>query len=299
MLALLGATAAAFAVSERLKLEPSPLTKTRVDKVFSPVCECRDPVARISFLLRRSDRLTVEVLDSEHRTVRALAINERFHRGMVRFEWTGKNDAGRIEPDGAYRVRVHLRADNRTINLPNVIRLDTVAPRVVVVSPARPRIFSPDADGNADSVKVRYRVSEPAHGLLYVDGALRVRGRFSRLSDQLAWHGVAHGKPFPPGRYRVTIGARDLAGNLATTRPAGMIVIRYVALSPRVVHARAGKRFAVLVSTDAGSYTWRLGKKSGVGHGRVLTLRAPGPGRHALVVEEHGHAARAVVIVRR
>lgn len=299
MLALLGATAAAFAVSERLKLEPSPITKTRVAKVFSPVCNCPQRIARVQFQLRRTDRLTVQVLDPDHNVVRGLATNEYLRRGMVSFPWDGRNDAGRIEPDGSYRVRVYFHADRRTINLPNVIRLDTVAPRVVVLRRAYPRVISPDADRRRDFVTVRYRVSEPANGLLYVNGVRHVRGRFSRLTDQLAWHGIAHGEGFPRGRYRISVGARDHAGNLAKPRPAGVVTIRYIALAPRVVRPPKGKRFAVFIATDARSYTWHLGKRSGVGHRRRLTLRAPSPGRHALVVEEHGHSAHAVVLVHK
>jgi len=64
VLVLLGATAAAFAVTERLKLERSPVTGTRVDRLFSPVCECARDVAVISFVLRKSGQITVDVLDS-------------------------------------------------------------------------------------------------------------------------------------------------------------------------------------------------------------------------------------------
>ena len=37
VLGLLGGTAAAFAVTEGLKLEPSPILSPRIAKVFSPV----------------------------------------------------------------------------------------------------------------------------------------------------------------------------------------------------------------------------------------------------------------------
>ena len=37
---LLAATAAAFAITERLKLTPSPILGTRVSKTFSPICRC-------------------------------------------------------------------------------------------------------------------------------------------------------------------------------------------------------------------------------------------------------------------
>ena len=72
VLGLLGATAAAFAVTERLKLEKSPITGTRVDKVFSPVCECARDIAVISFRLRRRSIITVDMLDSSGNPVRTL-----------------------------------------------------------------------------------------------------------------------------------------------------------------------------------------------------------------------------------
>ena len=42
----------AFVYTEKLKLTPSPILGTRVDKVFSPVCECETDTATISFRLR-------------------------------------------------------------------------------------------------------------------------------------------------------------------------------------------------------------------------------------------------------
>src|SRR5438477_12199752 len=64
VVALLGATAAAFAVTEGLKLEPSPVRSTDVDKVFSPVCDCLSRVAHIRFRLRKTDRLTLAIVDN-------------------------------------------------------------------------------------------------------------------------------------------------------------------------------------------------------------------------------------------
>ena len=61
VVALLVATAASFAYTERLKLERSPITATKVDKVFSPVCECVRDVAVVSFVLRSSQTVTVEI----------------------------------------------------------------------------------------------------------------------------------------------------------------------------------------------------------------------------------------------
>ena len=82
-LVLIGATAAAFAYTERLKLERSPITATRVDRIFSPVCECARDVAVISFVLRRRGTVTVDVLDEAGHAVRRL-VNDRVEpRGRV------------------------------------------------------------------------------------------------------------------------------------------------------------------------------------------------------------------------
>ena len=69
VLALLASTATAFAVTERLKLEKSPITGTRVDKIFSPVCECERNVAVVSFRLRKPERVTVDMLNSRGKSV--------------------------------------------------------------------------------------------------------------------------------------------------------------------------------------------------------------------------------------
>ena len=72
VLGLLGATAAAFAITERLKLERSPVTGTRVDRVFSPVCECARDVAVISIVLRRRETVTLDILNRDGRSIRTI-----------------------------------------------------------------------------------------------------------------------------------------------------------------------------------------------------------------------------------
>ena len=62
VLALLGSSAAAFAVTEGLKLEKSPITDTPVDKVVAPDSDAH-AIASIGFMLRKPDRLTVEIVN--------------------------------------------------------------------------------------------------------------------------------------------------------------------------------------------------------------------------------------------
>lgn len=296
--ALLVGTAAAFAYTERLKLTPSPILGTRVDKLFSPLCECRTDRATISFRLRARDRITVTIIDRRGRVVRTLVTDRAEPSGRVSLVWNGRGETGNVVPDGSYKPRVELARSRRTIVLPNPIRVDTRPPRVVLVR-AVPRVFSPDGDGRADRVVVSYRVDEPAQVSLYVDGVRRVVKKGSKTAGTIDWFGKVGGAPLPRGTYALTLVARDLAGNVGRRTPATRVVLRYVALGrTRIVVGRGG-RFAVLVSADARLVQWQLGARLGTARPGTLHLRAPAAaGRYTLTVREHGHAVRAAVVVR-
>ena len=68
--ALLVGTAAAFVYTESLKLEPAPLRKVRVTRLFSPVCKCQTSKARIAFDVRKGDVVSVSLEDSGGNEVR-------------------------------------------------------------------------------------------------------------------------------------------------------------------------------------------------------------------------------------
>jgi hypothetical protein len=295
--ALLLATAAAFLLAQRLKLERSPVQRTRVTPVFSPVCDCETSAARVRFSLRRPARATVVVVRGG-RLVRELAVDDELARGRHSFVWDGLTDDGATAGDGVYHVRVAL-GGGRTITLPNTITLDTTPPVVRTLQSAYPHVFSPDRDGHSDVVRVRYGLSEPGHARLYANGTLVVRGHSHATTAGLAWYGGARGVRFRPGRYRVVLGAVDLAGNVAKQVPAGVVRLRYVSLAQRIYRVRPRARFTVRVSTDARKLAYRL-------HGRIFSgravvrLRAPAvPGRYRLVVTAGRHRARGLVLVRR
>ena len=130
VVALLAATATAFALTEGLKLEPSPILGTAVDKVFSPVCGCPSEEARISFRLREADILDVALIDSDGTVVARPVQGERFERGRVVIRWDGLDADGTPLPEAEYRPRVHLREERRTIVLPNPIEIDVTPPVV-------------------------------------------------------------------------------------------------------------------------------------------------------------------------
>lgn len=298
VVALLSATAAAFAYTERLKLTPSPILGTRVDKVFSPVCDCPTATAAIRFRLRQSDTLDIEILDGSRRVVRHLVTSERYPRGRVAVRWDGRSDAGTLVAEGDYLPRVRLTRGRRTITLPNPIRLDTTAPTTRLVS-LRPRVFSPDADGFADRVRARYSIDEPAIAILYVDGERHTVKRGRRTGGLFLWDGRIGGVPVAKGAHTLALAARDEAGNLGRRTPTRVVTARSVALGRDRVEVLEGGRFRILVSADAPTVEWKLGARTGTAPAGILRLRAPlQPGRFTLMVRVGDAAARAAVIVR-
>jgi hypothetical protein len=186
-LVLLVATATAFAVTQRLKLEPSPISQTRVAKVFSPVCECATHTAAIDFSLRRADHLRIAIrIDGREVTI----ANGEFAKGPVHVRWDGSGVR-----DGVYYPVVHLLRAQRTIDLPNPIRVDTEPPTIKLLRTTR--------QGN--KTIFRYRTSEPAHALLFVNGRRRVFTYSTRRLGRLPWYGR--------NAKRLVLEAEDLAGN--------------------------------------------------------------------------------------
>jgi hypothetical protein len=293
VLALLGCTAAAFAVTEGLKLEHSPVSNTHVGKTVAPDSLSNKSVP-IAFLLRKPDRVTVELVNGSGQVVRTLARSRREPSGALQFIWNGRGDNGEVVPDGVYRPRVHLADAHKTIVLPNPITMDATPPFVRLVS-ATPRVFSPDGDFARDHVRIRYQTNEPARAQLYVDGEPRTLVfRFLR-AGKIDWpRGSLRLKP---GKHLIRLRALDRATNLGPPSRALPVFVRYVELRPHALTVKTGKRFGFRVLTDAKQYTVHLGSLHARRSGPLLVLRAPAPGRYVLRVAEHGHVASAIVTV--
>lgn len=289
VVALLAGTAAAFAVTEGLKLEKSPILDTQVAKLFSP----RVGRAKIAFRLRKADRVTVAIEDADGDVVRTL-LHRHFGAGFLRTAWNGRDDAGRIVAGGTYKPRVHLGRQHRTIVLPNPIRVDLMRPRVESVS-ARPDVFSPDGDYRRDYLKIRYRLSEDARALLFVDRRFRTKVKFFRKQFAFTWNpSRLH---LRPGLHRLTLAAQDRAGNQAAPSRPVFVRVRYLELARHVIRVRTGERFAVRVLTDARPVRWRIGPRIGRARGRRLVIVAGEPGTYTLIVFARGHRDRAALVV--
>jgi hypothetical protein len=283
VLVLLAITAVAFVETERLKLKPSPVTDVSVTKVFSPACECDNKIAVIAFRLRRPGRLTVSIVDADHRPVETLVGPVATKKGRVVATWDGQTGDGGSAPDGSYRARIQL--GYRTIDMPNRIHIDTTPP-VVELRHVAPRILEPRS-----RLKVRYLLNEPARVSVFLDGKRIVLGRSSRLKWKVDW--PVHARP---GKHRLTVTARDAAGNLSNaTRPVVVIVPLQVLAKQLTVRPRG--RFVVRIRHDARAYFWRLGRDGGFASSKTLRLRAPKrPGHYRLVIRQD-HVAHVVRVV--
>jgi hypothetical protein len=302
LVGLLVATAAAFAVTERLKLTKSPIFDTVVypKNGFSPKCGCARGRATIRIKLRHPDAISVRILDADKHTVRILVDGVGASRGLNVFKWDGHTDGNVIAKDGRYNAEIHLAGQHRTIVLPNPIELDTTAPVVKTVTLNRDA-FSPDGDHQADFVRIHYELSKSAHVNLYLDGKRILRTYRHPAKGSFSWFGTADGNVLPQRSYTLELGAVDAAGNSTPVaeRQRFHVRIRFIELASKRIVVRAGQRFSIGVSTDATRYAWKLGRRKSFANGPVLRLKASTlRGRYTLTVTEHGHVDRAAVIVR-
>jgi hypothetical protein len=302
VLVLLAATAVAFAITESAKLDRSPIAGTDVSPIFSPAGTVK-PSAHVRFRLRTRERLTVWIQASDGRRVATL-LPPRTGHNRQRFDlvWDGFSKIGTVEPDGNYYPVVKLLNSHRTIVLPSKIVLDTKPPVITVKHPQYP-ILSPDGDGHADSFRVHYTLSEPAHAILLVRGRRVLFTLGQKTSGELTWNGRVRNSQRQlvrarPGRYLLTVAAQDRAGNVSKGLPFAIAQIRYVVLARKRVVVRPGGRFFLRVSTDAPQVRWRLNRVSGVERAGTLRFRAPRkPGVYHLYVSVGSHAAVCAVVV--
>jgi len=302
VIALLAATAAAFALTERAKLELSPIYGTQPDQVFSP--DSKAPAkknAHIDFRVRKSESIDVWIEDTDGNRLDTLLTRRSVHPGeRVRLVWDSFTPSGVGVPDGTYHAVVKLERSHRTIVMPSDIKVDTSPPHITARPSTKYPIISPDGDGHVDSFRIPYEVSEPAHAVLLLRGRQVVYTNGQKTKGTLVWNGKAPGstRSLPPGRYVLSIAARDRAGNQSAGAPVAIGQVRYLTLGRTRVVVRPGGRFALRVSTDAPSVDWLLHGRHGTLPRGTLHLRAPqSAGVFRLYVSVRSHTAVCSVVV--
>ena len=130
----------------------------------------------------------------------------------------GRDDAGRNLPEGTYRARLDLvyTNGNRPHAEPPDLVIDLTPPAATIK--AGLTVFSPDGDGNKDSVTVFHESYDEAVWTATIQDAsgavIRTRTWYGTPEDSYTWDGRrADGRPAADGTYRYTLAARDSAGN--------------------------------------------------------------------------------------
>ena len=298
LLGLLVATAAAFAITEHLKLIKSPVFVTEVSngagkptKLFSPVCRCPNSRARITIRLRHHDHVTVTIVDADSQQVATIASDKSVGgHAPQHFVWDGRTADGTLAPDGVYHPWVTLSHARWTGRFTNNITLDTTPPEASATGGKPDHVFFA---GPGRTVAINYTFSKNAHAVVYLGLRPTTLGRTTQTAGQGqvggdGWRQVASRGDATPSRSV----RKDRAGNRtpAEKRMTVKVDVRYVELTPERVVVHGGSPFRVHVETAARRYTWRLGKRHGSRHGKLLRLRAPTTPGH---VQARRHGGRA------
>lgn len=310
---LLAATIGAFFLANRLKSKPPEIELIRRDTFFSPNGDGVRDKDTVIFTVGLTDRASVDVVDADGVRVRRITEDKALRKGRRNsVTWNGRDDDGKVVPDGEYRLRFILD-EGRALLAPGPLYVDTEPPRPAVVVDGETPIVRP---GTAVSFRVRGAGADtaPEFRVLRTDvtPAQTVRtlpGEIGR--DSYEWDGNNDlGAPVAPGVYLIAVTAYDKARNkgegpklplaepptAAEGRPG--VTVRELAVQPPVRAVRAGDPFNLRVDARGRAFSWtlrRLGVKkpeqSGLKAGGKtnLLLRAPrGPsGIYLLRVESH------------
>ncbi|HUO75216.1 MAG TPA: N,N-dimethylformamidase beta subunit family domain-containing protein [Solirubrobacteraceae bacterium] len=314
--ALVVATVGAFFVTQHIKVKTPLFTGVgRRPAAISPlhggVCGTIDHrIATVTFYLQhRSDDVSVYVIDDSGNIVRTLAAGEHMRGGAhpVRkyFPWNGREDSGKVAPDGTYYIRIALLGQGRTIDETGLpIEVKSAVPRPVVTN-VSPSVVAPGRD-----VTISYTGTERRSGFVqiyrtdvpqwWLRGPVKTF-RTSWNGSSAIWDGKIRGRPAPPGTYLVGYAVVDRACNTGqfparlppapgTTAHAG-VTIRYLAAEPTISPHPAGSRAFVLVDSRGQPYAWalrRAGTRKAVAHGTasspLLHVLLPGSGGAGLYV---------------
>ncbi len=227
---LVAATIAAFFVTQHLKVTtpliqgaPRPVPGV-IDPLHGVPCigAVNSGSTTISFYLQhRADTVDVYVVNDDDQIVRTVA-DGRHMRKDVRtpdgvFTWDGREDDGRVAPDGTYHFRVALLHQGRTVDLTGIpVKVKTVPPHPVLTSVTPSAIPGP----NGSNVTIHYAGNEGRGGTILIyrtdlpGGPRLVKTFLTPWSGHTAvWDGAIGGRPAPAGIYLIGIEVTDAACN--------------------------------------------------------------------------------------
>ncbi len=140
--------------------------------------------------------------------------------------WNGRATAGADVADGVYKlVLTAFDPAGNPVARAWLVRVDTT-PAVPALAPT-PTRFSPNGDGDSDTIRLAWSTAEPITGYARVyRGTTLVRtwAVSGSVAGAVTWNGTdAAGRAMPDGAYQFKVAGRDPAGNLAGASTSIMV----------------------------------------------------------------------------
>lgn len=198
---------------------------------FSPNGDGTKDSVTVKYTTQGTGNVTVAVSRvSDGAVVRKVTVGSKA-AGSFSYVWNGKDDAGSVVANGAYRVAVSLATSGGSTSSDGVtVVLDTTKPSLTNLKRSDSKVF-PRKDKYRDWVTFSAKLSEKASVVkLTITNSkgktVRTLSTKSVLGTvKLKWNGrTSSGKLLPKGTYKYKWTATDLAGN-AKSSSAGSIVV--------------------------------------------------------------------------
>lgn len=200
----------------------APTAKAAAERpTFNPAGAAGQNRAALAASGSREVSWTAEVADAGGKAVRSWTF---LGQPDARIEWDGRDEAGKIVPDGRYsfRLRAIDRAGNPGASAPVELRVDTEKKAAVVSSDAR--AFSPNGDGVKDAIRILPEVRSsdaPASWEVVVKpsaggSAVRSWKGTGAVPRELPWNGKSEAGVQPPdGFFEAELTVRFANGDTA------------------------------------------------------------------------------------
>lgn len=219
---------------------------------FTPNGDGSRDTLRIRRSLTERARIRVQVRDRRDRLVRTFTRTAGQGTGTI--TWDGRNDRGKVVPEGRYTVRLTPRDTAGNKGTPRTLSA-VVLTSLKRVTPNRRAIDASDRDKLGESVRVAFTLSQKAKVRIQVrdskDRVVRTAlgGSFKAGRHAWRWDGKdSKGRFVADGAYRVTVRSTTSAGSMSQTHPIHVGAFRILTSEKKV---KRGQRLRVtIVSTE-------------------------------------------------
>ncbi len=160
----------------------------------------------ITYRLRRSAQVTAQVLDASGLPLTTLFSEQRQSARVQSWQWAGDS-----VPDGRYTLLISARGgDGKVVTAQAPVLVD----RTLGFLTATPPAFSPNGDGNLDTITFSFDLGSSAAVSVNVAQYGRVvanvfAGQLEPGSQQFTWNGQGPAGTVPSGQYDLVVTATD------------------------------------------------------------------------------------------